>query len=89
VPDDGAELRLVSLDVDVDVLQLADLLPVAIDQHLAVPLGDVPFGVPLVLGHRDEPPLRSWRRASSILCPPSLRPERRVDGAQLREARVR
>jgi hypothetical protein len=57
---DGAELRLVGLDVDVDVLQPADLLAVAIEKHLAVPRGDVPFGVWLVLGHRREPPLRSW-----------------------------
>jgi hypothetical protein len=38
---DGAEHRLVGLDVDVDVLELADLLPLAVDQRLAVPLGDV------------------------------------------------
>ena len=49
---DGRELRRVVLDVDVDVLQLADPLAVAIDQHLAVPLGDVPFRVLLMLGHR-------------------------------------
>jgi hypothetical protein len=28
---DGAELGLVGLDIDVDVLELSDLLPVAID----------------------------------------------------------
>src|SRR5579862_2068583 len=48
---DRAELRLVVFDVDIDVLQLADLLAVAIDQHLAVPLGDVPLRLTLVLGH--------------------------------------
>src|SRR5690348_17435512 len=48
---DGGELRLVILNVDVDVLQLSDLLAVAIDQHLAVPLSDVPIGILLVLGH--------------------------------------
>jgi hypothetical protein len=37
---DGAELRLVVLHIDVNVLQLADLLTLAIDQQLAVPLGD-------------------------------------------------
>src|SRR4051812_42840792 len=49
---DSAELGLVVLDVDVDVLQLADLLAVTVNQHLAVPLGDVPIGLLLVLGHR-------------------------------------
>src|SRR4029453_19404182 len=48
---DGAEHRLVGLDVDVHVLELADLLPVAVDQRLAVPLGDV-----LVMGHCFLPP---------------------------------
>jgi hypothetical protein len=38
---DGAEHWLVGLDVDVHVLELADLLPIAVDQRLAVPLGDV------------------------------------------------
>jgi hypothetical protein len=41
-----AEHRLVGLDVDVDVLELADLLPVAVDQRLSVPFADV-----LVMGH--------------------------------------
>src|ERR1700722_18199658 len=48
---DGGELWLVVLNVDVDVLQLADLLTIAIDQHLAVPFGDVPLGTRLLLGH--------------------------------------
>jgi hypothetical protein len=48
---DGRELRLVGLDVDVDVLQLADLLAVAVYQHLAVPLRDVPLGILLVLSN--------------------------------------
>src|SRR6185312_3486774 len=49
---DGRELRLVGLDIDIDILKLADPLPVAIDQHLPVPLGDVPLRVLLVLaGH--------------------------------------
>jgi hypothetical protein len=37
----GAEHRLVGLDVDVDVFELADLLAVSVDQILAVPFGDV------------------------------------------------
>jgi len=51
---DRGELRLVCLDVDVDVdiLQLADVLAVAIHQHLAVPLGDIPFGLVFIFGHR-------------------------------------
>jgi hypothetical protein len=48
----GGELRLVVLDVDVDVLQLADPLALTIDQHLAVPLRDVPTGVLMALGYR-------------------------------------
>jgi hypothetical protein len=53
---DRGELRLVTLDVDVHVLQLADPLGVAIDQHLAVPLGDVPPCVLLTLVHRRRLP---------------------------------
>jgi hypothetical protein len=37
---DSAEHRLVGLDIDVHVLELADLLPVAVDQRLPVPLGE-------------------------------------------------
>jgi hypothetical protein len=48
---DGGELRLVGLDVDVDVLELADLLAIEIDQELAVPVGNVPTGVLLWLDH--------------------------------------
>jgi hypothetical protein len=47
---DWHPLRLVGLDVNVDILQLADLLAVAIDEHLALPRGDDPFGI-LMLGH--------------------------------------
>jgi hypothetical protein len=43
---DGAEHRLVGLDVDVHVLELSDLHPVAVNQRLAVPFGDV-----LAIGH--------------------------------------
>src|ERR1039458_10220254 len=46
---DGRELRLVRLGVDVDVLELAAPLAVAVYQHPAVPLGDVPLGLLLVL----------------------------------------
>jgi hypothetical protein len=35
------EHGLVGFDVDVHVLELADLLPVAVDQLLAVPFADV------------------------------------------------
>jgi hypothetical protein len=38
---DGAEHRLVVLDVDVDRFKLADLLSVPVDQLLALPLSDV------------------------------------------------
>src|SRR5581483_4030887 len=38
---DGSEHRLVRLDVDVDVFQLADRVAGVIDQALAVPFGDV------------------------------------------------
>jgi hypothetical protein len=34
---DGAEYRLIGFDVDVDVLEPADLLPVTVDQMLALP----------------------------------------------------
>jgi hypothetical protein len=34
----------------IDVLELADLLAVAIDEHLAMPRGYVPLGI-LLLGH--------------------------------------
>jgi hypothetical protein len=39
---DGAELRLVGLDVDIDVMELADAFAVAIDEHLAQPVGSGP-----------------------------------------------
>ena len=41
-----------SVSTSTNALQLADLPAVAIDKHLAVPVGDVPLGLPLVLGHR-------------------------------------
>ncbi|HEX5975029.1 MAG TPA: hypothetical protein VFY57_07715 [Rubrobacteraceae bacterium] len=43
---DRVENRLVGLDVDADVLELADLVAVSVDQILAMPLGEV-----LALGH--------------------------------------
>ena len=52
---DGGELRLVGLNVDVDVLELADLLAVDVDEQLAVPLGDVLLGLFLMLGHGRGP----------------------------------
>jgi hypothetical protein len=42
---DSGELRLVGLDVNVNVLQLSDLVAVAIQDHLAVPVGDIPPGL--------------------------------------------
>ncbi|MGD0372730.1 MAG: hypothetical protein ABSC16_13665, partial [Candidatus Dormibacteria bacterium] len=48
---DSAELRLVGLDINVDILQPADVLAVAIDEHLAVPFGDTPRGLVLIFGH--------------------------------------
>jgi hypothetical protein len=50
---DGAELRLVGLDVNVDVNRLAGVLAAAIDEHLVVRVGDTPPGLVLVLGHVD------------------------------------
>src|ERR1039458_4202685 len=52
---DRDELRLVGLDVHVDVLQLADLLAIAIHEHLAVPFGGIPFGLALIFGHLGLP----------------------------------
>jgi hypothetical protein len=40
---DGPEHWLVRFDIDVDVFEFADLLAVAVNQLLAVPLGDVPM----------------------------------------------
>src|SRR6478609_5331824 len=57
---DGRELGLVGLDVDVDILELADLLAVEIYQQLAVPLGDIPLRPFLMLGH----PVISLSRSS-------------------------
>jgi hypothetical protein len=42
-------LRLIGLHIDVDVLQLADLLAVTIDEHLAVPISHVLRGSLLLL----------------------------------------
>src|ERR1700722_4257276 len=53
----SAELGLVCLDVDIDVLKLADLLAVSINEHLAVPLGDAPLGLGVVFLRHAEPPL--------------------------------
>src|ERR1700684_2758512 len=50
---DRGELGLVGLDVYVDVLQLADLLTLAVYEHLPVPVADVPFGLILIFGHVD------------------------------------
>ena len=38
---DRGELRLVRLNVNIDILELADLLAITVNEHLAVPLGDV------------------------------------------------
>jgi hypothetical protein len=48
---DGSELRLVGLDVNVDLLKLTDLLAVAVNEHPAVPFSDVPCRLALVFGH--------------------------------------
>ena len=42
---DGSELRLISFDIDVNILQLADLLAVTVDERPTVPFGDVPSGL--------------------------------------------
>src|SRR5947209_5398932 len=68
----GAELGLVGLNVDVNVLQLSDPLAVAINQHLAVPLGDVPLRLPLVLGHRLA---LSRSRSAGIILPRLASPQ--------------
>jgi hypothetical protein len=39
---DRRELRDVGLDVDVDILQLADLLALGIHKRLAMPVGHIP-----------------------------------------------
>src|SRR6476646_9774774 len=72
---DGGELRLVILNVDVDVLQLSDPLAVAIDQRLAVPLGDVPIGILLVFGHCRSLLVFPRCLAVTILGPASTPPE--------------
>src|SRR6185312_5589452 len=48
---DRAELGRIVLDVNVDVLKLADLLAFPIDHRLATPLRDVPRHVLLILAH--------------------------------------
>ena len=49
------ELRLVRLNVNVDILQLADLLAMTVDEHLAVPLGHIPLGLFLTVGQKGLP----------------------------------
>src|SRR6476646_3735236 len=71
---DGGELRLVILNVDVDVLQLSDPLAVAIDQHLAVPLGDVPIGILPVFVHCRSRLVFPRCLAVTILGPASTHP---------------
>src|SRR5581483_343665 len=78
---DGAEHRLVCFDVDVDVLKLADLLPVAVDQIFAVPLADV-----LVIGHSVAFSRRVATGELSSVRPLRMaggrpRPKPRLDGA--------
>ena len=46
---DGRELRLVRLDVDIDVLEPADLLALAVDEHPAMPLSNIPLSILLLL----------------------------------------
>jgi hypothetical protein len=38
---DGAEHRLVGLEVDVDILELADLVTIAVEELLAAPVREV------------------------------------------------
>jgi hypothetical protein len=66
---DSAELRLVVLRVDVNVLRLSGALAVGIDRHLALPLGDVPIGILVALRSR-----RNRRRARvGGWCEPDLK----------------
>lgn len=53
---DGRELWHVGLDVDVYILELADLLAREIHQQLAVPVGDVERHIDLIVVHRFRPP---------------------------------
>ncbi len=48
---DRAELRFIGLDIDVHILQLADLLTVDIDEHLALPFSCSPLGLTLFVSH--------------------------------------
>jgi NADP-dependent 3-hydroxy acid dehydrogenase YdfG len=48
---DRPELGLVGLHVDVHILKLADLVTVAVDEHLPVPLGGAPLGLIIIFGH--------------------------------------
>jgi hypothetical protein len=48
---DCGELRFVGLDINVDILKLAYLLAVAVNEHPAVPFGDVPLCLVLIFGH--------------------------------------
>lgn len=54
---DGAEVRFVGLDIHVAVLRLPDPFPVAIDYHLAEPVGNSPLGLGLLVAVW----LRAWR----------------------------
>ena len=45
---DRAELRLVGLDIDVDILQLPGFLAIEINDHLAAPFGDIPLSLDLI-----------------------------------------
>src|ERR1700720_73630 len=49
------ELWLVRFDVNIDILQLADFLAITVDEHFAVPLGHIPLGRSLTVGHNQPP----------------------------------
>jgi hypothetical protein len=65
------KLRLVCLDVNVDILQLADLFAVPIHQHLPVPFGGAPFRLFLIFVHLHLPAIGSARLALCGHDPPT------------------
>jgi hypothetical protein len=52
---DCCELRDIGFDIDIHVLEFADLLPKAVDDCLAVPFGGTPLGPVLILRHGSLP----------------------------------
>src|SRR5512133_2641636 len=74
---DGAEYRLIGFDVDVDVLEPADLLPVTVDQMLALPFADV-----LVLGPCVAFSFPAAPSLPASLAPPALRRRLLIDAVR-------